>query len=78
MPISSFSSLAATAFDTARSTIKAMADAAAAPPTGDDAARNGTSVRKTAEKALAARTAEEPQTEVRPRSRRGNSLDAYA
>ena len=32
MSISSLSSLATTAFDTARSTIKAMADAATAPP----------------------------------------------
>jgi 3-phosphoglycerate kinase len=41
MSISSLSSLATTAFDTAKSTLKAMADAATAPPTDAAAAKTG-------------------------------------
>jgi hypothetical protein len=94
MSISSLSSLATTAFDTARSTLKAMADAAAAPPadaakaalgTGRTAADLSAMTQDTVEvsapkaaKQTTAPVAAEQQTPVRPRSRLGNSLDSYA
>jgi hypothetical protein len=91
MSISSLSSLATTAFDTARSTLKAMADAATAPPAAsaetaaDTAADLGAMTRDTVDVSSDNATAKGPapvvaeeEAPVRPRSRLGNSLDSYA
>ena len=92
MSISSLSSLATTAFDTARSTIKAMAEAATAPPadtaTADKSAATDlglmsldtqeTVVIKTAGTVAETPPAAAPEKPARPRSRLGNSLDSYA
>jgi len=94
MPISSLNSLALSVVDTARSTIRAMADAATAKTALDagkaavDAGRTAADAsfgeknfgpaRKTAHKRLGTATAEDRATLVQPRMRWGTLLDAYA
>jgi hypothetical protein len=91
MTLSSLSSFATTAFDTARTTFKAMAEAAVPPADADrtNAAGEGgrTPARTPAQtaapaKAAAAKTAgradAEEQTPAPANHRRGTVLDAYA
>jgi hypothetical protein len=73
MSLSSFSSLASTAFDTARSTIRAMADAAV-PPAGTSAVTNPPAVPAPPVAAEAAATPPAPAKGGRV----GTVLDAYA
>ena len=84
MTLGSISSLATTAFDTARTTFKAMADAAVPPADAGGSGGSGqrstrTAAPQTAAAAKAAGRADtEEQEPASPSRRRGTVLDAYA
>ena len=87
MTLGSLSSLATTAFDTARTTFKAMAEAAVPPAdagrngatggSGQSPARTAATGPAAAAKAAGRADAEEQKPSV-PSRRRGTVLDAYA